>query len=212
MNPSRNLNEGADLMSLENDGGYIIMLSGKKKKGRKGMGKNQVFEKLDTLNKPELSKSRKRKEGKGNAAIGKHGEVGLRILPFGLLLKYKIGEDVSLMRSSKNVGQVETVRGKRRREVEFANAGLQLPDSDQPFAKRRTENAYHGAEVLEDKTQSPASYLQPCLAERVILNDTSISVRSSENEVCDSPPVISDGCGVLSVSRKLLMSLLENLC
>lgn len=97
--------------------------------------------------------------------------------------------------------QVETVCKKRRREVEFAKAGLQLPDSDQPFPKRRTENASHVAEIFEEKIQSPANYVQSSLAERAILNDTSISVGSFESEVDDSSPVTSDGCGVLSVKE-----------
>ncbi|KAL9168389.1 hypothetical protein ABFS82_04G012000 [Erythranthe guttata] len=195
MKTPKNLNDGADLMSLENDGGDIIMLPAKKKKGKKELGKNQ----LNTMNKPKLSKSQKRKlkkleeEKEKEMLLSKSMET---------LEKYKLGEDVySLMWSSRNLGQVETVREKRRREMEFAKAGLELPDSDQPFAKRRNENASPSAEVFEEAIQSPAKNAQSSLAEKAIVYDTSVCVRSSENEVCDSAPVTSDGCGVLSVER-----------
>ncbi|EYU46759.1 hypothetical protein MIMGU_mgv1a000378mg [Erythranthe guttata] len=150
------------------------MLPAKKKKGKKELGKNQEEKEKEML----LSKSMETLE------------------------KYKLGEDVySLMWSSRNLGQVETVREKRRREMEFAKAGLELPDSDQPFAKRRNENASPSAEVFEEAIQSPAKNAQSSLAEKAIVYDTSVCVRSSENEVCDSAPVTSDGCGVLSVER-----------
>lgn len=94
--------------------------------------------------------------------------------------------------------QVETVREKRRREVEFSKAGLQLPDSDQPFAKRRTQHVSDNDDVYEYRTKSPADYVQSSLAERVILHNTSVSVGSSEKELRDSAPVTSDGCSALS--------------
>lgn len=92
--------------------------------------------------------------------------------------------------------QVETVREKRRREVEFSKAGLQLPDSDQPFAKR--QHVSDNDDVYEYRTKSPADYVQSSLAERVILHNTSVSVGSSEKELRDSAPVTSDGCSALS--------------
>ncbi|KAL8548762.1 hypothetical protein ACS0TY_007866 [Phlomoides rotata] len=146
--PSRNLNSGVDLTSLEGDGGDII-LPPKKKKEKKG--KNQVSAKL---NAPKLSKSQKRKlkkleeEKEREALLSKSMET---------LEKYKIQDNVySLMWSSRNLGQVETVREKRRREVEFSKAGLEL--TDQPSTKKKRDNASQNieAEVVEDKTSSPA--------------------------------------------------------
>ncbi|KAL0435922.1 UNVERIFIED_CONTAM: ATP-dependent RNA helicase DEAH13 [Sesamum radiatum] len=198
MKPSRNLDAGADLMSLESDGGDIIVLPAKKKKEKKG--KNQASEKLNAKKKPKLSKSQKRKLKKLEEE--KEKEI-LLSKSIETLEKYKIREDAySLMWSSRNLGQVETVREKRRREVEFAKVGLELPDSDRPFKKRATNNASQNLEVKEDKIQSHAindnDHTPSSLAERVILHDTSISAGSSENEVCGDGPVTSDGDGVLS--------------
>lgn len=57
-----------------------------------------------------------------------------------------------------DVLQVETVREKRRREVEFSKAGLELPETDQPFTKKKRDNASQNieVEVNEDNTCSPA--------------------------------------------------------
>ncbi|KAL0420073.1 UNVERIFIED_CONTAM: ATP-dependent RNA helicase DEAH13 [Sesamum radiatum] len=198
MKPSRNLDAGADLMSLESHGGDIIVLPAKKKKEKKG--KNQVSEKLNATKKPKLSKSQKRKLKKLEEE--KEKEI-LLSKSIETLERYKIREDVySLMWSSRNLGQVETVREKRRREVEYAKVGLELPDSDQPFKKRATNNASQNLEVKEDKIQSHATndsdHTQSSLAERVMLHDMSISAGSSGNEVCGDGPVTSDGDGVLS--------------
>ncbi|XP_011079618.1 ATP-dependent RNA helicase DEAH13 [Sesamum indicum] len=198
MKPSRNLDAGTDLMSLESHGGDIIVLPAKKKKEKKG--KNQASEKLNTKKKPKLSKSQKRKLKKLEEEKEKEMLLSKSIET---LEKYKIREDVySLMWSSRNLGQVETVREKRRREVEFAKVGLELPDSAQPFKKRATNNSSQNIEVKEDKIQSQAindsDHTQSSLAERVILNDTSISTGSCENEVCGDGPMTSNGEGVLS--------------
>ncbi|KAK4418101.1 ATP-dependent RNA helicase DEAH13 [Sesamum alatum] len=198
MKPSNNFDAGADLMSSESNGGDIIILPAKKKKEKKG--KNQVLENLNAKKKPKLSKSQKRKLKKLEEEKEKEMLLSKSIET---LEKYKIREDVySLMWSSRNLGQVETVREKRRREVEFAKVGLELPDSDQPFKKRATNNASQNVEEYEDKIQSQAindsDQTRSSLAERAILHDTSISAGSSENEVCADGPVTFDGDGVIS--------------
>ncbi|KAI3449441.1 hypothetical protein Pfo_006106 [Paulownia fortunei] len=194
MKPSSNFNAGADLISLESDGGDFIILPAKKKKEKKGKGENQVSEKLNTKNKPTLSKSQKRKLKKLEEEKEKEMLLSKSIET---LEKYKIREDVySLMWSSRNLGQVETVREKRRREVEFSKLGLELPNSDQPFTKRRSNNASSNVEVYEDKILSPAingsDYGQSPLVD---------SVGSFENEFCGNAPVTSDGGGVLFVKE-----------
>ncbi|PIN24158.1 DEAH-box RNA helicase [Handroanthus impetiginosus] len=199
--PSRNLDAGADSVSLESDVGDVVILPPKKKKEKKG--KNQVAEKLIAKNKPKLSKSQKRKLKKLEEE--KEKEI-LLSKSIETLEKYKIRDDVySLMWSSRNLGQVETVREKRRREIEFSKVGLELPDSDQPFKKRRGDSASHDDEVHKDKIESPATnggdYVQSSLAERAILHDGPVSAGFSENEVCDSGTITADGDDVLSVKE-----------
>ncbi|KAL0459722.1 UNVERIFIED_CONTAM: ATP-dependent RNA helicase DEAH13 [Sesamum latifolium] len=113
MKPSRNLDAGADLMRFS----FQIWFCGKR----------PLFfvadsllasEKLNAKKKPKLSKSQKRKLKKLEEEKEKEMLLSKSIET---LEKYKIREDVySLMWSSRNLGQVETVREKRRREVEFA--------------------------------------------------------------------------------------------
>ncbi|XP_051118687.1 ATP-dependent RNA helicase DEAH13 [Andrographis paniculata] len=127
--------------------GDLIVLPPKKKKKAKEGG-NQV----GTRNKPKLSKSQKRKlkmieeEKEKEKLLTKSVEV---------LEKYKIEDDVySLMWSSRNLGQVETHREKRRREVEFSKAGL----ATDHIAKKKKNNKNNGSlevELDEDSFQSP---------------------------------------------------------
>ncbi|KAG8389524.1 hypothetical protein BUALT_Bualt02G0238300 [Buddleja alternifolia] len=190
MQTSTSSNAGADLMSLDYDGGDIIMLPGKKKKEKKG--------KIQVAQKPKLSKSQKRKLKKIEEEKAKELLLSKSIET---LEKYKIREDAySLMWSSRNLGQVETVREKRRREFEFSKVGLELPESDQPFKKRTSGNASHSSEVSKEKIEPNAinDYLPSSLPQRVILHDTPVSIGSSENGVCGNGTVTSDGDGDLS--------------
>nr|GMD27571.1 ATP-dependent RNA helicase DEAH13 isoform X1 [Ipomoea batatas] len=53
------------------------------------------------------------------------------------MAKYKIGDNAySLMWSSSNLGQAETTREKRRREVQYSKAGLEVPSDDRPSKKK----------------------------------------------------------------------------
>ncbi|KAH6793614.1 RNA helicase family protein [Perilla frutescens var. hirtella] len=183
MKHSRNSNAASNSTSLESDGGDIIILPPKKKKEKKG--KNQVLEKLNMKNQPKLSKSQKRKlkkleeEKEKEFLLSKSMET---------LEKYKINEVVySLMWSSRNLGQVETVREKRRREVEFSKAGLELPHAEKTIKKRKKYNASQSTdiEVYEDKICIPAVDVH---------SDT--SMQSSHDE-----PVTSDGQGGVSVEE-----------
>lgn len=180
MKLSRNSNAAENSTSLESDGGDIIILPPKKKKEKKG--KNQVLEKL---NQPKLSKSQKRKLKKLEEE--KEKEI-LLSKSFETLEKYKIKEDVySLMWSSRNLGQVETVREKRRREVEFSKAGLELPHAEKTTKKRKNDNASQNndVEVYEDTI---------CVPTIDVHSDT--NMQSSHDE-----PVTSDGHGAVSVEE-----------
>ncbi|KAL3648074.1 hypothetical protein CASFOL_009042 [Castilleja foliolosa] len=94
---------------------------------------------------------------------------------------------------------VETVREKRRREVEYSKAGLEMPNSGQPLTKKRANNASNGVEVNEDKIQSPAAIngnesddMQSSLDDFVGL---------SKNKACDNAPVFYNKTEVLSVKE-----------
>ncbi|XP_076952248.1 ATP-dependent RNA helicase DEAH13-like [Bidens hawaiensis] len=74
------------------------------------------------------------------------------------LEKYKIQDDAySLMWSSRNLGQVETAREKRRREVQFAKTGLVLQHSDRPLKRRNNTSESTEAELvsIEDASGQP---------------------------------------------------------
>ncbi|KAL6500297.1 hypothetical protein OROHE_025663 [Orobanche hederae] len=206
MKPSNNF-IGADLISLDDEcGGDLIVLPAKKKKENKGKGKKQVSGKLNT--KPTLSKSQKRKLKKLEEE--KEKEV-LLSKSMETLEKYKIRDDVySLMWSSRNLGQVETVREKRRREFDFSKAGLELPNSDQPLRKRRSNNVSHSVEAYTDKIRPLAindngnDDVQPSLDDVVGL---------STEKVCDNAQVTPAGNGFLLVkevaSESIVPSMLE---
>ncbi|EPS69548.1 hypothetical protein M569_05217, partial [Genlisea aurea] len=103
----------------------------------------------------KLSKSQKRKLKKMQEE--KEKEM-LLLESMEALEKYRIRDDVySLMWSSRNLGQVETLREKRRREFEFSKAGLELPESDHPLKKKKSQQEFETFEQCEDGVCSPVS-------------------------------------------------------
>ncbi|KAL1557641.1 RNA helicase [Salvia divinorum] len=171
MKPSRNPNAAGPNSSSEIGGGDIIMLPQKKKKDKKA--KNQ----LNVRQQPKLSKSQKRKLKK--LEEDKEKEI-LMSKSIETLEKYKIKEDVfSLMWSSRNLGQVETVREKRRREVEFSKAGLELPLAEKAHTKRKRDNASQNnddVEVSEDEI---------CLSDKNVHSDTNMQSLRDEPDTSD---------------------------
>ncbi|KAK4379211.1 hypothetical protein RND71_001073 [Anisodus tanguticus] len=62
----------------------------------------------------------------------------------------------SLMWSSRNLGQGETSQEKRRREVQFSRAGLDVPHRDRPVKKRTADNlSGDGLHDSEEMQSSP---------------------------------------------------------
>ncbi|XP_074354765.1 ATP-dependent RNA helicase DEAH13-like isoform X1 [Apium graveolens] len=132
MEASIDLRDGEGLLSFDMDDSNAIMLPGKKnsiKKMNKVSG-NQKKKRIAELSKAQKRKLKKLQEDKDKELLlSKSMET---------LEKYKIGDVAqSLMWSSKNLGQVETFQEKRRREVHFCKAGLQLPTNNRPI-KRKT--------------------------------------------------------------------------
>lgn len=181
---SDNLDVGTDLMRAEYDGGDIIMLPGKKKKEKRV--KNQVPN--CTMNKPKkLSKSQKRKLKKLEEEKEKEIILAKSI---DTLERYKIQDDVySLMWSSRNLGQVETVLQKRRREANFFKAGLELADSERPLKKRTSDDPSFHVEQCENMLMSQPTNdqnnLKQSIAEKEMMHDATVSTNKMFNETIE---------------------------
>ncbi|KAA8543067.1 hypothetical protein F0562_021438 [Nyssa sinensis] len=186
---SIDLNCGQDLWSLGLGGGdsNAIILPGKKKNKKKG--KNQVHEHVKTKNTLKLSKSQKRKlkkleeEKKEALLLSKSIET---------LEKYKIRDDVySIMWSSRNIGQVETVREKHRRSVQFSKVGLEVPHSDQPF--KWSGGVSNSFEIEPDSNKiwsrqdfDENDFLQPVAAKTEVPSNIPDSLGPYRETVCSS--------------------------
>ncbi|CAK9133268.1 unnamed protein product [Ilex paraguariensis] len=181
MESSAGMKCGPDMWRLHGDDSNAIILLEKRKNKKKE--KNQVAKKFKTNKKPELSNSQKRKlkkleEEKQKALLLSKSIETLEM--------YKIPEGAySLMRSSRNLGQVETVREKRRRAVHFSKVGLEVPHSYR--LKRRAVDTSEG-ESDSDKIQSRHGFngngsLQLVIAEREALSDTSTDLGPSRGLV-----------------------------
>ncbi|XP_073149565.1 ATP-dependent RNA helicase DEAH13 isoform X2 [Henckelia pumila] len=179
-----NLVVGTDLMRAECDGGDIIMLPGNKKKEKRV--KNQVSNRR--MNKPkELSKSQKRKLKKLEEDKEKEKLLAKSI---DTLERYKIRDDVySLMWSSRNLGQVETVLEKRRREANFLKAGLELPVSDRPLKKRTSDDSSSHVKQCENILMSlptnDQNNLKQSIAEKEAMHDAIDSAKKVVNETIE---------------------------
>ncbi|KAI3909067.1 hypothetical protein MKW98_011428 [Papaver atlanticum] len=69
-------------------------------------------------------------------------------------VKYKIQHEVfSLLKSSGNIGQAETVKEKRLRAVQFLKEGLKAPQDDRPSKRRAKESEPCQVEVGVDEKQ-----------------------------------------------------------
>ncbi|GFZ04813.1 lysyl-tRNA synthetase 1 [Actinidia rufa] len=152
---SGDLKCGQDLWSANSGGDSNAIILPEKKRNKK-KGKSQVYEQLKTKKNPKLKKSQKRKLKK----IEEEKEKA-RLLSESIetLEKYKIQEDAySLMWSSRNLGQVETVRERRRRVVQFSKC----------------------------KNLMRMSFSNPVTADREVISSLPIPFGSSEGLVCSS--------------------------
>ncbi|PSS14702.1 ATP-dependent RNA helicase [Actinidia chinensis var. chinensis] len=172
-----------DLWSANSGGDSNAIILPEKKRNKK-KGKSQVHELLKTKKNPKLTKSQKRKLKK----IEEEKEKA-RLLSESIetLEKYKIQEDAySLMWSSRNLGQVETVRERRRRVVQFSKVGLAVPH--QPFKRKAAvceieldSDANHSVQELVEN-----EFQQPVTADREVIASLPIPFGSSEGLVCSS--------------------------
>ncbi|XAR61370.1 RNA helicase [Bertholletia excelsa] len=166
-----------------NDGGNsnAILLPAKKKNKKKGMSQQ-----LKTQKNPKLTKSQKRKLKK----LEEEKEKALLLSKsIETLEKYKIQEDVySLLWSSRNIGQAETLRERRRRVMQFSKAGLSVPDADQPFKTGINSSCEIQPHLDESQLRlglDENDFLQPS-TEREIISEIHVCMGSSKEPVCSS--------------------------
>ncbi|OVA08766.1 Helicase [Macleaya cordata] len=128
--PSENFLQ--DISSLKGHDSNAILLLGKKK------SKTKVKNQGNAKGKPCLNKSQKRKLKKLEEEKEQEAKLSESIRT---LEKYKIRDETySLLRSSGNIGQAETMREKRLWAVQFSKAGLEVPEDDRPSKKRAKED------------------------------------------------------------------------
>ncbi|KAI7989852.1 ATP-dependent RNA helicase DEAH13 [Camellia lanceoleosa] len=195
---SGTLNGGQDLLRGGGDSNAIIL---PEKKRNKKKDKSQVHEQLKTKNIPKLTNSQKRKLKK----IEQEKEKAILLSKsIETLEKYKIPEDAySVTWSSRNIGQVETVREKRRRALQFSKLGLAVPPGDQPFkagVSPLCEIEPHSGLIQPRQGLDENYFLQPVMAEREVITDIPVSLGSSKDSVCSSKiSAISESGATLAV-------------
>nr|GEX16156.1 ATP-dependent RNA helicase DEAH13 [Tanacetum cinerariifolium] len=136
-----------DESSLYGDDSNMMIMTKKKNKSKDKNSKqgSQKSKKKERRTKQSNSQKRKLKKLEGDKEKSTLLTQSLEILE-----KYKLQDDAySLMWSSSNLGQVETAREKRRREVQFAKTGLVLQHNDRPLKRRATENDADEIEHIE---------------------------------------------------------------
>ncbi|KAJ8760318.1 hypothetical protein K2173_011871 [Erythroxylum novogranatense] len=153
----------ADTICLEGDSNAIILpakRNGKNKDGNKeGMKANST---------PKLSKSQKRKLKKLEEE--KQREI-LLSKSIKTLEKFKIPESAfSLLRSSKNISRVETVKEKRRMAIQMSKARLDVLDGG-PVSKRIEDDVCGEAKAEMRETQvREDAVMQSTIVEREMPN------------------------------------------
>jgi len=80
------------------------------------------------------------------------------------------------------------MKEKRRRAVQFSNAGLEVPDSSQPFKRKGDDDDAVGTgpeidEISSGQDFSEDDSLQPMIVEREALKNASFSLESSQGPV-----------------------------
>ncbi|GMH20453.1 hypothetical protein Nepgr_022294 [Nepenthes gracilis] len=120
------------LMKSMNDDSNAFILRGKKGKMKKA--KTRICDNSKSSKRKKLSKSQKKKLEK----LAEEKEKKLLLSKsLETLEKCKISEDAySLLWSSRNIGQADTTREKRRRILQFSKAGLEVPYNDKVFKRK----------------------------------------------------------------------------
>ncbi|GAB4841097.1 hypothetical protein Ancab_021842 [Ancistrocladus abbreviatus] len=139
----------------------------------------------------KLSKSQKRKLKK--LAEEKEKEQ-LLSKSLETLEKYKIGEDAySLLWSSRNIGQADTAKEKRRRILQFSKAGLEVPYIDQ-LSKRTLNLDSHkilSNDSRERRSETEESHLSKLSDKETVLKPAVVEIAGKDDT--STFPVTSQG-------------------
>ncbi|KAF4403441.1 hypothetical protein G4B88_008087 [Cannabis sativa] len=187
---SRNLSCEQDTLSFGDNDSNALILQSKKKNKRKGMG----CEEIKANPAPKLSKSQKKKMKK----LEEEKEKALLLTKsLETLQKYTIPDGAyTLLKSSRNIGQVETFKKKRRMIVEVSKAGFEVPCSVQPVSRRDDDNVSSECESEMDERHSNQQYnwneMQPTVVEKGFQNNTNVSLSSPQHPVDDDEPILSN--------------------
>ncbi|XP_078148699.1 RNA helicase family protein [Carex rostrata] len=121
--------EPEEIQDLSGDGSNALILPGSRKNKSKEKEKGLKRKKEA----PALSKNKQRKLRKLEE---EKKQKLLQAKSIELLGKYKISDGAySLLHSSGTIGQVETIKEKRRRAVQYSKAGLEVPEEISIFKK-----------------------------------------------------------------------------
>lgn len=186
MECSADIKLDTDIWSLNDQDSNAIILPDKKKKKKKE--KEQVSKKLKPKNNIKLSQSQKKKLKK----LEEDKEKAILLAEsIKTLKKHQIQDDLySLMWSSRNLGQGETSREKRRREVQFSRAGLDVPHRDRPVKKRTVNNlssdVLHDFEEMQSSPIVNGNLLQSSIGEGEVPSNAPITPGSPEELTCQS--------------------------
>ncbi|KAI3872488.1 hypothetical protein MKW98_015834 [Papaver atlanticum] len=173
------------------DDSNVLILSGKKKT------KPKVRNQANATKKPPLSKSQKRKLRKLEEEKEQEAKLSESVR---ILEKYKIQDEAfSLLKSSGNIGQAETVKEKRLRAVQFLKAGLEAPEDDRPSKRRAKEAEPCQTEVgLDDNCEDVVEddIVQPMMVEHEPVNAPLTTCTSQQPPSCSTQwtDVGNDNC------------------
>ncbi|KAK4339379.1 hypothetical protein RND71_040841 [Anisodus tanguticus] len=186
MERSADMNLDTNIWSLNDKDSNAIILPDKKKKKKKE--KEQVSKKLKPKNNIKLSQSQKKKLKKLEEDKEKAFLLAESIKT---LKKHQIQDDIySLMWSSRNLGQCESSREKRRREVQFSRAGLDVPYRDRPVKKRTaydlSSDVLHDSEEMQSSPIVNGNILLSSIGEGEVPSDAPIAPGSPEELTCQS--------------------------
>ncbi|XP_024192855.1 ATP-dependent RNA helicase DEAH13 isoform X2 [Rosa chinensis] len=203
-------------MDLSSGGGdsNAIVLPNKRKRKRKGA--TQEGKILGTRKTPKMTKSQERKLQKLEEEKEKALLLSKSIDALG---KYKLPEGAySLLQSSKDIGQVESKKEKRRKAVLFSKAGLEVPYTNQPLKKKDGMDACSESEPESERTQprqdlDKSGQVQPMVIQKEIQKTTSVFLNSSQGLVYSRGHATNGGPADGSLSKNVIcnVSLPENI-
>ncbi|PHT74695.1 putative ATP-dependent RNA helicase DHX37 [Capsicum annuum] len=177
------------ILCLNDQDSNAIILPDKKKKNKKKEKERQVSKKLKTKNNnSKLSQSQKKKLKK----VEEDKEKAILLAEsIKTLKKHRIQDDLySLMWSSRNLGQGETSREKRSREMQFSRAGLDVPHTDRPVKKRTVDDLssdfLHDSEEMQPSPIVNGNLLHSSIGEGGVPTDAPIIPGSPLELTCQS--------------------------